>query len=201
MKQRYANQIHEWVRPRVASVEPLRFRQEQNYMMAVLGALNGQVTPFDGGKLFFRTTGVDDKGRGAAENTFGADFALSASITKISERTGPNFACCLGQAKKGVIESLVPSKLGELDGQIAKMWKYSKNSVLVAETPDEETKAPSELRCRRVLASSPRKLNDPETLGDLIILMCDLEFGDQGYERYEAMQDARLATLGIFLEH
>lgn len=148
-----------------------KYRQEPNYMVTLIGKLDGVV--YDGvcGKLELIGVPVDDRGRGAAESITGADFALSAVIATRGVLTTK---AVLGQAKGGNIDHLSTSERNRLDGQTRKM-RARTNHYVIVETPV----APMEtVVVRRSVSSNPRRQYAGQTLTDYLELMVTCRHGD-----------------------
>ena len=82
----------------VASIDPRRYRQEHAYSTALAHALEG--VPYSGphGRVEFKSTVVDDRGRGAAEKWSGADLAITANVSYGGQQVRK---AILVQAKRG----------------------------------------------------------------------------------------------------
>ena len=87
-------------------------------MTALLARLEGTAYEGTDGSVVFRATNVDSIGRGSAERWSGADFALTADISRGDLRV---IKAILAQAKLGDLEDLPAVERGRLVGQIQEM--------------------------------------------------------------------------------
>lgn len=76
-------------------------------------------------------TVVTDRGANSAESRWGADFAITASLTQ-DERT--SHKAVLGQAKRGSVKSLSQREQARLELQ-CELMKSATSSCLILETP------------------------------------------------------------------
>jgi len=106
------------VRRAIEDVNPKRFAQEPPYVTALLARLEGTAYEGTDGSVVFRATNVDSIGRGSAERWSGADFALTADISRGDLRV---IKAILAQAKLGDLEDLPAVERGRLVGQIQEM--------------------------------------------------------------------------------
>ena len=104
----------------ILNVPPDRFRQEATYTAALASQLRGTAYEGEHGSVVFESTVVDDRGPGSAESEFGADMAITATVT--DGRTSVRKAILI-QAKLGHIDELSPSERRDLEGQISDMRK------------------------------------------------------------------------------
>lgn len=108
------------VRSAINAVAPERYKQEANYTAALLARLEG--TAYDGkyGQVVFTATVFDDRGPNSAESRYGADHAITATIS--DGRTTITKAI-LVQSKLGHIDDLTKKDKDFLRDQIGKMKK------------------------------------------------------------------------------
>ena len=106
------------VRQAIAGVNPARYRQEASYTVALLNRLEG--TAYEGvhGSVVFTSTVFDDRGPNSAESIFGADHAITATISRGEQIVNK---VILVQAKRGLLEDMTNSETNFLKGQIRKM--------------------------------------------------------------------------------
>lgn len=106
------------VRNAIAAVAPERYRQETNYTSALLNRLEG--TAYDGryGSVVFQSTVFDDRGPNSAERRYGADHAVTATI---SDGTTTIQKAILIQAKLGRVDNLTSGQISSLRDQIRRM--------------------------------------------------------------------------------
>ena len=120
------------VRNVVESIEPARYRQEANYTSALVSRLDGTAYEGKHGIVVFRSTVFDDRGRGSAESRFGADHAITATI---SDGTITIRKAILVQAKLGHLKEMNESEADLLKLQIGKM-KHLVVAPKVMEIPE-----------------------------------------------------------------
>ena len=110
--------VKQHVRNAIAAVDPGRYRQEANYTAALANRLEG--TAYEGkyGYVGFTSTIFDDRGRESAESKFGADCAITATIS--DGRTTID-KVILVQVKRGLIKELSNKEASSLCEQIRKM--------------------------------------------------------------------------------
>lgn len=108
------------VQSAIDAVAPERYKQEANYTAALLARLDGVAYSGRHGNVVFTATVFDDRGPNSAESKYGADHAITATvsngqtiITKV----------ILVQAKLGHIDDLTKKERDFLKEQIEKMKK------------------------------------------------------------------------------
>jgi len=104
----------------IRSVAPERYKQEPHYTAALVCALEGAAYQGKCGAVIFQSTVFDDRGRNSAESRFGADHAITATI---SDGTTTIRKAILVQAKLGLISELSRYEMDKLNTQIEKMRK------------------------------------------------------------------------------
>ena len=112
------NAVKQHVRNAIDKVPAKRYRQEANYTAALMGCLNG--TAYDGkyGSIIFTSTVFDDRGRNSAESRYGADHAITATVSDgeiIIQKV------ILVQAKLGRVADMKGKNVRFLKEQISKM--------------------------------------------------------------------------------
>ena len=98
------------------------FQQEHAYVSALMGKLTGKVIQV--GTTRLQTTIVNDRGPGAAEKEFGADFALI-----LENMLGGVSKAIMGQAKGGEIDDLSASEKKKFIDQCEKIHKYTNHFI------------------------------------------------------------------------
>jgi hypothetical protein len=111
-------QVGQYVRAAVRSVDPRRYRQEGPYVAALAHSLEGVAYSGSDAEVVLTSTVVDDKGRGAAESFYGADLAITAAVTSPLDSIRK---AILIQAKLGTVDRLAARELSELYEQISQM--------------------------------------------------------------------------------
>jgi hypothetical protein len=166
-----------------------KYQQEPNFMVTLIGKLDGVVYDGPHGRLEFVGVPVDDRGPGAAEHVSGADFALTAVVTTPGESTKK---AILGQAKGGDIDHLGTTERNRLNGQVRRMRERTKHYVIV-ETP----KSPNgTVSVRRSKPSTPNFRNQRQTLADYLEMMLECKHGDTRKSfTSSVMNDSRLSQL------
>jgi hypothetical protein len=110
-----------------------RFAQEPAYTAALLARLEGTPYNDEDGSVVITATNVNSVGPGAAERWSGADFAITATITKgdLSIRKA-----ILGQAKLGSLSELSVRERERMVGQIVDMRQLTQSPkvLLIHET-------------------------------------------------------------------
>jgi hypothetical protein len=116
--------VRAYVRRAIEEVSPRRFAQEPSYTAALLARLDG--TPYDeaDGSVVITATNVNSVGPGAAERWSGADFAITATITKgdVSIKKA-----ILAQAKLGGLAELTVRERERMVGQIVDMRSFTQS--------------------------------------------------------------------------
>lgn len=110
--------IKQYVQRAIEAIAPERYRQEPNYTAALLGRLDGIAYEGEYGKVTFSATIFDDRGPNSAESRYGADHAITATI---SDGSTTIIKAILIQAKLGKIEDLGQWDATRLKDQIKKM--------------------------------------------------------------------------------
>jgi hypothetical protein len=127
------NAIKTHVRKAVEGVDPNRYKQEPQYTTALISKLEGTAYKGEHGSVVFQSTAINDRGPGSAEYKYGADFAITATI---SDGYTTIKKAILVQAKLGKVEKLSPAKKSELKDQIKKMQQLV-DAPKVLEIPEE----------------------------------------------------------------
>lgn len=176
----------------VEAIEPSRYRQEPNYTAALVTKLQGVAYEGEHGSVEFHSTVFDDRGPRSAEHKFGADFAITATITVA--RTTVRKAI-LVQAKLGSLDELNNADTTFLKGQIRKM-KQIVAAPKVMEIPEHAGhRYPAMISGNQVLADEPyiaAKL--PEYFAARVMTTLD---GCTDPKVVEAVQDSSLLSVDI----
>lgn len=112
-----------------------RYHSETAYINAFLGKLDGIIDFGDDGQIEIQSTIVNDRGPGAAEKEFGADFGL------VFHRQGGKSdisKAILGQAKNGDVRTLRASEQIRLVQQCETMADHT-DHYIVLEAPQSGT--------------------------------------------------------------
>jgi hypothetical protein len=134
------SEIGKYVGNAALRLDPMRYAQESAYVDAFIGRLDGIIPLGNGnGTIDLRATIVADRGPGAAEKKYGADFCLVFESKNIPVQIKK---AVIAQAKKGTIESLSKNEINRLEIQCTKMAKFTAN-YLILETPDTAGKIPN----------------------------------------------------------
>jgi len=184
------------IRHAFVDIDPARFRQEPNYTSAILGRLHGIEVRSDYGEYArIQATDIDDRGANSAEYRYGADFAITATVTD-PQRTIRK--AILVQVKGLPIDELSPSVMTDLKEQIGKMKKVV-DSPKVAGIRKEEGKAMLEISSgNRVLNGETYSKTDfPEYFNQRVITTLD---GTTKSEVVDALQESDLKKLDLLIK-
>ncbi|HYR08034.1 MAG TPA: hypothetical protein VEQ60_09705 [Longimicrobium sp.] len=109
------------------------YARESAWVAACAGRLHGRAYEGPHGLVDFQSTIVDAPGRASAESRFGADLAITASISEggIAIRSA-----ILLQAKLGRLSHLAPAEAARLIDQIRKMQQLTR-APKILEIPTE----------------------------------------------------------------
>lgn len=187
------NQVHDYVSKAVSRLARQRYAQESAYVDAFLGRLDGQIDLGEkNGVIDLKATVVSDRGPGAAEHQFGADFALV--FKSIGEAQAVNKAI-LAQAKNGCVEYLLPAERRRLEVQCEKMAKVTQ-AYLVLETPLEDFAIPVvRLGDFQTKQWSSQSMPFDEYLVDQVISCLH---GDRRIGFIDAVGNSKLPALNVF---
>jgi hypothetical protein len=124
--------IKQYVRRAVQAVDPRRYNQEANYTAALVNQLEGAAYQGEYGSVEFHSTVFDDRGAGSAESRYGADFAITATVSdgRITIRKA-----ILVQAKLGYLDDMSTAEAEFLRSQLKKM-KRLVDAPKVMEIPE-----------------------------------------------------------------
>lgn len=112
--------VKKHVEEAVRSIDAGRFNQEPHYTTSLITRLEGTAYEGEYGLIRFEVTAFDDRAPNSAEWRWGADFAITATV---SDGSVVIEKAILVQAKLGKVEQMSPSSLEELKDQIRKMRK------------------------------------------------------------------------------
>ncbi|MBY5894894.1 hypothetical protein HFN45_16110 [Rhizobium leguminosarum] len=129
--------VHDYVATAASRLRRDGYRQENGYLKAFIGRLDGLITFDDDETSAFidlKCTNVDDQGRGAAEGRTGADFAI---IYEASGLASTETKALLGQGKNYALEDLNRAETIRLGEQCEKMVSFT-DHYLVLEPPVQE---------------------------------------------------------------
>jgi len=124
--------VKQHVRRAIEAVDPSRYRQEANYTAALVSQLEGVAYQGQHGSVEFRSTVFDDRAAGSAESRYGADFAITATV---SDGTTTIRKAILVQAKLGDLDDMSAADAEFLRSQIEKM-KQLVDAPKVMEIPE-----------------------------------------------------------------
>ena len=111
------------------------FEQEPVWVAGFAERLHGRAYEGPHGRVDFESAVIDDYGPGSTENRFGADLAITATI---SDEVGPAIRnAILLQAKLGRLSSLPPAEAARLANQIRTMQQLTR-APKVLEIPTED---------------------------------------------------------------
>jgi hypothetical protein len=116
--------VRKYVEHAVAGLSPERYRQEPPYTAALAGRMDGTAYKGNDGFVVFKSTVVDDRGRGAAESWSGVDWVITA---KISDGDKTIEKAILIQAKLGRVDDLDDTELSRLRDQIEDMRRLTRS--------------------------------------------------------------------------
>lgn len=139
--------VKRYVRKAVEELSSQRFKQEPAYTAALAAKLDGVAYDGKHGKVTFQATVFDDRGRNAAEDRLGADFAITAEISDGRDQVRK---AIIFQAKRGFIADLSASETDRLFGQIRTMRQHTR-SPKVLELGDERRRRPRVISGTRVV--------------------------------------------------
>jgi hypothetical protein len=185
-------EVSNYILNAVSRLDRLRYAQESAYVDAFLGRLDGTIDLGENnGILDLKATVVADRGRGAAENVYGADFAL------IFESIGGNLdvkKAILAQAKNRTLENLSNSEMSRLNLQCQKMAAATAH-YFVLEAPLENCSIPTvRLGIFENKRWSEEQLPFDEYLVDQVI---SCMHGDRRKKFIKAVGDSKLSGLRV----
>lgn len=187
------SEISKHIKNSYKNLDRTRYRQEPAYINALMGKLDGKI--FDDGngkKVQFIVTIVDDRGPNAAENKYGADFAIVFEKTDGKNQLSK---AILGQGKNGKSDDLNLSEKERLIGQCEKMYIHT-SEYIVLEAPIDSSNIPM---VRVGDPRNPLKIDTQRyTLENYFLnkfIACS--HGDKRDEFVKAVQDSTLNQLRI----
>lgn len=152
--------IKQHVRRAIEGVSPARYRQEPTYTSALVNRLEGVV--YEGEHSFVEITGtvIDDRGRNSAERKYGADFAITATV---SDGNTTVRKAILVQSKLGRVDELNRQERDRLLEQIRKMRRLIPAPKVMQIPEIDGRRMPSIVSGRRLLSDEryvPMELPD-----------------------------------------
>jgi hypothetical protein len=161
-----------------------------------LSRLQGVAYDGPGASVVFESTIFDDRGRGSAESRFGADLAITATI---SDGKTTIRKAILVQAKLGHLDELSRSQIELLKEQIGKM-KRLVDAPKVMEIPEEAgIRYPRIISGNRVFHGEPYLPVDlPEYFTNRVTTTLD---GCTDHRIVEAVQDSSLPRVHIIAKY
>ena len=153
--------VRQHVRQAIAGVDPARFSQEANYTAALLGRLDGPAYAGVHGSVVFRSTVFNDRGTNSAEKRFGADHAITATISDGRQTINK---VILVQAKLGTLERMGRKERDFLKEQIEKMHGLVPfpKVMQISETQSPLRRSPQMVSGNKVLEDLPYRPMDLE---------------------------------------
>jgi hypothetical protein len=136
----------------IQGLDPQRYRQEANYTAALAGRLEGIAYRGEHGFVRIRATVYDDRGRNSTEHQYGADFAITATI---SDNNNTISKAILIQSKLGAIESLSGRERTFLDDQIRKMRQLVRAPKVMQVLESKGTRFPQIISGNQILEGLP----------------------------------------------
>lgn len=187
--------VKQHVQTAIDGVDPRRYQQEAPYTTALVSKLEG--VAYDGvhGKVVFEATVFDDRGRNSAESRYGADLAITATI---SDGVTSITKAILVQAKLGVVDSLNAAGTNTLKEQIDKM-KQIVSAPKVMEIPQQgNTRSPAMISGNKFLEGGAyTSMALPDYVTARILTTLD---GCTKPEVVESVKDSSLSQLNVVAE-
>ena len=112
------NAVIQHIDTAIQGVKPEGFQQEPAIVVALISRMIGVAYEGEFGSVEFRATSINDRGRGAAERKYGADFVITVDI---SDQEKSVSKAIVSQAKKGEISELSKKEKERLNDQIKRM--------------------------------------------------------------------------------
>jgi len=186
------NEVNNYVSKAVSRLDRQRYAQESAYVDAFLGRLDGEIDfGENNGIIDLQSTVVADRGPGAAEHQFGADFAL---VFKSNGGALNINKAIIAQAKNGVIEKLSSTENARLTTQCKKMAAVTQH-YFVLEAPIKNHAIPTiRLGTYENKQWSSEQIPFDEYLVDHII---SCQHGDRRDQFIHAVGDSKLPTLKV----
>lgn len=184
--------VSNYVRNAASPLERQRYVQEGAYVPAFLARLEGKIDlGTNNGTIELRATVVADKGPGAAERKFGADFALV-----FKSNGGPQNInkAIIAQAKNGHIESMSRGEVSRLRDQCKHMASATEH-YFVLEAPLHDGNIPTvRLGTHKNQSWASASIPFDAYLVDHII---SCQHGDRRKTFIDAVGNSRLLTLKV----
>jgi|HubBroStandDraft_6_1064221.scaffolds.fasta_scaffold15281_3 hypothetical protein len=192
----FPQQIREAVRAHVRRainvVDPTRFRQEPDYVAALLARLSGIAYEGPDGFVEFKPPSVDSVGPNAAESWSGADLAITANIRRGEFSITK---AILGQAKLGGLRDLPRREHGRLVEQIQDMRRLTRSpKVLLIRQMDGRREPEMASGVRIVEGKETTPLSLPDYFVRRVLTTLD---GDTRPEFVRGVQDSSLQQLHV----
>lgn len=186
------NEVKDYVSKAVSRLERNRYAQESAYVDAFLGRLDGKIDlGQNDGVIDLRSTIVADRGPGAAEHKYGADFAL---VFKSNNGALKVSKAILAQAKNGTLEKLSSVENIRLKTQCRKMAAVTQH-YFVLEAPTDNYVIPTiRLGSYQNGQWSSARIPFDEYLVDHII---SCQHGDKRTDFIDAVGHSKLPTLKV----
>lgn len=176
----------------VNAISPERFRQEAQYTTALVSRLQGTVYEGREGWVSFDSTVFDDRGRNSAEHRYGADFAITATI---SDHQTTVRKAILVQAKLGRIDRLRKAEADFLRDQLQKMKALTPAPKIMQIPEANGLRTPEMVSGTRVLNDEPYVPMDlPDYFAARVLTTLD---GCTKPQIVEAVQDSSLKRVNL----
>ncbi len=184
--------VRQHVEVAASRLDKARFSQEGAYAIAFIGRLDGVINlGGENGLIDIKSTIVNDRGPGAAEKKYGADFALVFEGWFKNETIRK---AVLSQAKNNKIEDIGNQETIRLMGQCSLMAKRT-DSYVVMESPESKYGIPT-VRIGNPENSRWSDYSIPfhEYIVDKLIAC---KHGDRREKFIDAVSDSGLSKLGV----
>lgn len=184
--------IKKHVQSAINAISPERYKQEANYTAALLARLDGIAYDGTHGTVVFAATVLDDRGPKSAESRYGADHAITATI---SDGQIAITKVILVQAKLGRICDLQKKEKEFLNSQIKKMKEIVLSPKVMEIPTSEGNRYPAMISGRRILENKEyRPMPLPEYFVSRITTTLD---GCTDPEVVAAVTDSSLSKLDV----
>jgi hypothetical protein len=188
--------VTDYITKAASRLDRRRYSQESAYVDAFMGRLDGEINfGRNNGVIILTPTIVADRGRGAAESKFGADFSL---VFKSKNTSSFINKAILGQAKNGYLEKLSNAELSRLDKQCEKMAESTKHFIIF-EAPTKDGAIPTiRLGNQDTKNWNDKRFSFEEYLVDQVI---SCQHGDRAESFIDAVADSKLSKLEIIMKN
>lgn len=185
-------EVNTYVINALSRLDRQRYAQESAFVDAFLGRLDGKINfGKNNGLIDLQSTIVADRGPGAAEHKFGADFAIlfksSGGLQNIKK-------AIIAQAKNGAVEQLSSAEKARLTTQCKKMAEVTQH-YFVLEAPIKSYAIPT----IRIGSSQNKLWSSAQVPFDEYIVdnIISCKHGDRRDQFIHAVGESKLSTLKI----